>query len=53
MDEEDGTHVHLLSFLFFYSINTRVSFFLFLIKKYTVGMTHRTDQVKIGVLQKG
>jgi len=57
MRRKRENHVPLISFLFvffFNYVNTRVSFsFSFLIKKYTVVMTHRIDQVKIGVLQKG
>jgi hypothetical protein len=54
--KEPLTCLSLFSFLFlffkFYKY-TCGFFFSFLIKKYTVGMTRRIDQVKIGVLQKG
>ena len=41
-------------FIFFNSIDKYVDFLVFFkFKLYTVGVTHRIDQIKIGVLQKG
>ena len=40
------------SFIFFYSVNTRVTFFFYQFKKYTAVMIRRIDKVKIDVLHK-
>jgi len=54
MGRKRENHVPLIFFpffIFFNYVNTRVSFsFSFLIKNYTASMTHRIDQVKIGIL---